>query len=88
MANGQISPTMFDAPVVPTSDNPAVSADMFDDIMGNINKTEEESEIETGEWLEQDNFNTAMAFMQGVTLGWYDEYRVGITALAESALGS
>lgn len=50
-------------------------------------KTQEEKEVETGEWLEQDNFNTAMAFMQGVTLGWYDEYRVGITALAESALG-
>ena len=87
MANGQISPTMFDAPAAPTSDNPAVSADMFDDIVGNIDKTEEQAEIETGEWLEQDNFNTAMAFMQGVSLGWYDEYRVGVTALAESALG-
>jgi hypothetical protein len=87
MANGQISPTMFDAPVVPTSDNPSVSVDMFDDIVGNIDKTEEQAEVETGEWLEQDNFNTAMAFMQGVSLGWYDEYRVGITSLAESALG-
>ena len=87
MANGQISPTMFDAPSAPTSNNPNVSLDMFDDIVGNIDKTEEQAEIETGEWLKQDNFNTAMAFMQGVSLGWYDEYRVGITALAESALG-
>jgi predicted peroxiredoxin len=78
---------LFDAPVVPTSDNPSVSVDMFDDIVGNIDKTEEQAEVETGEWLEQDNFNTAMAFMQGVSLGWYDEYRVGITSLAESALG-
>ena len=87
MANGQISPTMFDAPVTPASNNPAVSMNMFDDIIGNVDKIEEEVEIETGEWLEQDNFNTAMAFMQGVSLGWYDEYRVGITALAESSLG-
>lgn len=87
MANGQISPTMFDTPVTPASNNPNVSLNMFDDIVGNIDKTEEQAEVETGEWLEQDNFNTAMAFMQGVTLGWYDEYRVGITALAESALG-
>ncbi len=87
MANGQISPTMFDTPATPASTNPNVSLNMFDDIVGNIDKTEEQAEVETGEWLEQDNFNTAMAFMQGVTLGWYDEYRVGITALAESALG-
>ena len=87
MANGQISPTMFDTPATPASNNPNVSLNMFDDIVGNIDKTEEQAEVETGEWLEQDNFNTAMAFMQGVSLGWYDEYRVGITALAESALG-
>jgi len=87
MANGQISPTMFDTPTPPASNNPNVSLSMFDDIVGNIDKTEEQAEVETGEWLEQDNFNTAMAFMQGVSLGWYDEYRVGITALAESALG-
>lgn len=87
MVNGQISPTMFDESAAPTSTNPNVSLNMFDDIVGNIDKTEEQAEVETGEWLEQDNFNTAMAFMQGVTLGWYDEYRVGITALAESALG-
>jgi len=87
MANGQISPTMFDTPAAPASTSPNVSLNMFDDIVGNIDKTEEQAEVETGEWLEQDNFNTAMAFMQGVTLGWYDEYRVGITALAESALG-
>ncbi len=87
MANGQISPTMFDTPATPASTNPNVSSNMFDDIVGNIDKTEEQAEVETGEWLEQDNFNTAMEFMQGVTLGWYDEYRVGITALAESALG-
>ena len=49
--------------------------------------TEEQEEVKSGEWLETDNFSTAMAFMQGVTLGWYDEYRVGITALAESAFG-
>lgn len=78
---------MFDTPATPASTNPNVSLNMFDDIVGNIDKTEEQAEVETGEWLEQDNFNTAMAFMQGVTLGWYDEYRVGITALAESALG-
>ena len=87
MANGQISPTMFDTPATPASNNPNVSLNMFDDIVGNIDKTEEQAEVETGEWLEQDNFNTAMAFMQGVSLGWYDEYRVGITALVESALG-
>lgn len=78
---------MFDTPTPPASNNPNVSLSMFDDIVGNIDKTEEQAEVETGEWLEQDNFNTAMAFMQGVSLGWYDEYRVGITALAESALG-
>ena len=78
---------MFDTPATPASNNPNVSLNMFDDIVGNIDKTEEQAEVETGEWLEQDNFNTAMAFMQGVSLGWYDEYRVGITALAESALG-
>ena len=49
--------------------------------------TEEQGEVKSGEWLETDNFSTAMAFMQGVTLGWYDEYRVGITALAESVFG-
>ena len=49
--------------------------------------TEEQGEVKSGEWLETDNFSTAMAFMQGVTLGWYDEYRVGITALADSAFG-
>ena len=49
--------------------------------------TEEQGEVKSGEWLETDNFSTAMAFMQGVSLGWYDEYRVGITALADSAFG-
>lgn len=86
MANGQISPTMFDESAA-ASTNPNVSLNMFDDIIANIDKTEEQAEVETGEWLEQDNFNTAMAFMQGVSLGWYDEYRIGITALAESVLG-
>jgi len=49
--------------------------------------TEEQGEVESGEWLETDNFSTAMAALQGYTLGWYDEYRVGITALADSAFG-
>lgn len=53
----------------------------------NRDKTEEQGEIESGEWLEGDNYNTAMAFMQGVSLGWYDEYKVGVTALAESTFG-
>lgn len=87
MANEQISPTMFDSSPVLTPTNPNISLNMFDDIVANIDKTEEEAEIETGEWLAQDNFNTAMSFMQGVTLGWYDEYRIGITSLAEGALG-
>ena len=46
MANVQISPTMFDEPVIPTSNNPGVSEDMFDDILGSSNQTEEQVEIE------------------------------------------
>ena len=86
----KVSPDMFDdliggTPSATTSNNPAVSSDMFDDLIERDNtKTEEEKEVKSGEWLETDNFSTAMAFMQGVTYGWYDEYRVGITALAES----
>jgi len=47
MANVQISPTMFDEPAVVSSNNPSVSADMFDDILGSSAQTEETAEIES-----------------------------------------
>ena len=87
MANGQISPTMFDEPTAPTSDNPNVSINMFDDIVGNIDKTEEQAELESGEWLMKDNLSTAAAFLEGATFGWSDEIGVGAAAAAISATG-
>lgn len=66
---------------------PTLANNRFVKYVEDTDKTEEQAEVESGEWLETDNFSTAMAFMQGVSLGWYDEYRVGITALAESAFG-
>ena len=74
--------TPVDQDVKPLDDN-----NRFAKYIKDADKTEQEVQIESGEWLETDNFSTAMAFMQGVSLGWYDEYRVGITALAESAFG-
>ena len=64
---------------------PALTNNRFVKYIEDTEKTEEQAQVESGEWLETDNFSTAMAFMQGVSLGWYDEYRVGITALAESS---
>ena len=66
---------------------PTLANNRFVKYVEDTDKTEEQAQVESGEWLETDNFSTAMAFMQGVSLGWYDEYRVGITALAESAFG-
>ena len=66
---------------------PALTNNRFVKYIEDTEKTEEQAQVESGEWLETDNFSTAMAFMQGVSLGWYDEYRVGITALAESSFG-
>ena len=85
MANVQISPTMFDETVIPTSNNPGVSEDMFDDILGSSNQTEEQVEIESGEWLMEDNLSTAFAFLEGATLGWSDEFGAGMAAAGLSA---
>lgn len=85
MANVQISPTMFDEPAVVSSNNPNVSADMFDDILGSSAQTEETAEIESGEWLMEDNLSTAFAFLEGATLGWSDEFGAGIAAAGLSA---
>ena len=79
---------MFDEPTAPTSDNPNVSINMFDDIVGNIDKTEEQAELESGEWLMKDNLSTAAAFLEGATFGWSDEIGVGAAAAAISIFSS
>ena len=79
----------FDKYTIPADQTvePTLANNRFVKYIEDTDKTEEQAQVESGEWLETDNFSTAMAFMQGVSLGWYDEYRVGITALAESAFG-
>ena len=50
-------------------------------------KTERAVELESGEWLLKDNVSTALAVLEGATLGWSDEIGVATAAAAIASTG-
>ena len=50
-------------------------------------KTERAAELESGEWLLKDNVSTALAVLEGATLGWSDEIGVATAAAAVASTG-